>query len=188
MHGWAHVSHSPTKCCWTRCGWLVRWPPIFFNPNHLIHSCNVQIRFMQTEESVLSRTWKSVGCREALLHACVDVVAWWLDWWFMAAFSLCRCSLDGSKLQTIVSTFKSAHSSCCCCIFTKPELVFDISPKRQSGSSWNLLSMFLSPLCISHSKFVINGCTDFEKNGKWLNISEVDFSENVHRNRLKLLG
>ena len=48
--------------------------------------------------------------------------------------------------------------------------------------------MFLSSLCISHSKIVINGCTDFEKNGKWLKISELDFSETVHRNRLKLLG
>jgi len=35
---------------------------------------------------------------------------------------------------------------------------------------------------------MINGCTDFEKNGKWLKISEVDFSETVHQNLLKLLG
>ena len=35
---------------------------------------------------------------------------------------------------------------------------------------------------------MINGCTDFEKNGKWLKISEINFLETVHQNWLKLLG
>jgi len=30
--------------------------------------------------------------------------------------------------------------------------------------------MFLSSLCTSHRKIAINGCTDFDKNGKWLKL------------------
>lgn len=71
-------------------GWPINWPPFWFNPNHLIHSCNFWIITYAIEERVrhlpAGRMFMLRCCLVLLLlHACIPSAIWLLllDMWLV---------------------------------------------------------------------------------------------------------
>ena len=94
-----------------------------------LNLCNRRMRSV-TYLEVEWLPWAVVGC-----HCCMHLIFWLHDGLVSDSWlvSLCRCPLARCMQQEFISTFRSAPSNCCHWIFTWPELVFAISPKRRSG-------------------------------------------------------